>query len=477
MVFTSPETKVGFITLVAIMGMMGLFLWLNSSQLFQRGYTIEASFSRIEGLRPGATVKFAGVDVGRVSKVYFEKMNVIVRMRIKPDFQLPKKIKAQLASAGVVGDMFVELVALRPGESFPKTTGDRIPGQNPVTMESFYASAYRILSSLEEIVDTIRSFTDNAEITGSLRDSLIRFDRITTDIEKITGQLEQLDFQVIFSHVENIVATADRIMKTNEAPLNDLVKNITAASSQLLQASITANKFLESVDGKGQTAADLKQVLAQAKQVAQDLEKITSMVNEKGTAVMDSATQTMTAINQAAQNINQAVTDLTSGEENSVSQVKKLIADTSATVDKISETVDNLTKPIAKASLGLGYQSDQNVTGDLLVNLNLNERDSLLIGVDDIGHSNSATLQWGFKGTKGMVRAGLYRNQFGLGYDWYISPQFDLGVDVWDTDSVNFGLTTQWNFNPNWGVSLGGASNLMTPEASPAWEFELWRSF
>lgn len=477
MVFASPETKVGFFTLIAILGMLGLFLWLNSSQIFQRGYTLEASFSRIEGLRPGATVKFAGVDVGRVSKVYFEDMNVVVRMRIKSDFELPKNIKAQVSSAGVVGDMFVEIVILRPGESFPKTTGDRIPGQNPVTMESFYASAYRILASLEQIVDTIRSFTDNAEISGSLRDSMVRFDRITADMEKITGKLEQLDFLVIFNRLENTVAIAERIMKSNEAPVNDLIKSVTAASTQLLQASVTANKFLESLDGKGQTAADLKQILAQAKQVAQDLEKITSMLEQKGTVLMDSATQTMASINQAAQNINKAVTDITSGEEGSLSQVKQLITDTGATVEKISETVDNLTQTTAKSALGLGYRSDQNVVADLLVNLNFNEANSLLVGVDDIGDANSATLQWGFKGTRGMGRVGLYRNQFGVGYDWTPSPHFGLGFDLWDTDTPNFGLSTQWNFNSNWGVSLEGESTLTTPEATPALKFELWRSF
>ncbi|MCL6590651.1 MAG: MlaD family protein [Firmicutes bacterium] len=477
MVFTNPETKVGFVTLLAVMGMLGLFLWLNSSQIFQRGYTLEASFSRIEGLRPGATVKFAGVDVGRVSKVYFEKMNVIVRMRIKSDFQLPEKIKAQVTSAGVVGDMFVEIVMLRPGESFPKTTGNRIPGQNPVTMESFYASAYRILSSLEQIVDTIRSFTDNAEITGSLRDSLIRFNRITADIEKITGQLEQLDYLAIFNRLENTVAIAERIMNSNEKPVNDSIKNITTASSHLLQASVTANKFLENLDGKGQTAADLKQILTQAKQVAQGLEKVTSMLEEKGTVLMDSANQTMAAINQAAQNINRAVTELTSGETNSVSQVKKLIAETSVAVDKISQSVDNLTQTHTKSSLGLGYRSDESVTADFLVNFNLNSQNSLLVGVDDIGGGNSATLQWGFKGARGMSRTGLYRNQFGVGYDWNISSQFGLGIDLWDTDSVNFGLTAEWNFNSNWGLSLGGESNLMAPEASPAWKLQFWRNF
>jgi hypothetical protein len=367
-------------------------------------------------------------------------------------------------------------VMLRPGESFPQITGNRITGQNPVTMDSFYASAYRILASLEQIVDTIRSFTDDAEITGSLRESMIRFNRITADIEKVTGKLEQLDFLVIFNRLENTVAIAERIMKSNEAPVNDLIKSITSASSQLLQASITANRFLESLDAKGQTAADLKQLLAQVKQVAQDLEKVTSMLEQKGATLIDSATQTMSSINEAAQNINQAVTDLTTGE-GSLSQVKKIITDTGATVEKISESVNNLTGATAKSSLGLGYGSNQNVAADLLVNLNLNEQNSLLLGVDDIGGANSSTLQWGFKRTGGMGRVGLYRSEFGVGYDWNFSPHFSLGVDMWDTDTVNFGLTTQWNVNSNWGLSLGGESNLSSPETSPAWKFELWRSF
>lgn len=486
MLWNNPETKVGFFTLVALLAMFLLFLWLNGSQLFQRGHEVEAIFTRIEGLRPGAPVKFSGVDIGRVNKIYFEDFNVVVVMRIGSDFKIPRAAKAVITSSGVVGDMFIEIMPYRVGETIVPMRGNRLVGQNPIAMDQFYNTAYEVVASLQQITDAIRGLTANPEVIESLRQSLIRLNTITKDISRISSQLEQFDYAGLFQRMENTMLIVERLAATNEPRINELIENVSLASVQLTQASITANRFLKEVEGGGQTAADLRQTLAHAEQVAADLEKLTSYLashTDEIDQVLGDAHQTMQSINQAAQSIDQAVTQLTSGEGN-LSDIKRIIDQTETAADKISQSVDSLSQVSLQSSIGLGYnqsridqypQQPGLTTADLRMNLRLNQRDSLVIGIDDIGGANSSTLQWAFKGTGNISRIGLYKNQFGLGLDWLPASNLSLGLNLWDTHSANLGLTTIVKLSPDWSVSLGGATNLESRDYSV--DLELWRNF
>lgn len=473
-----PEVKVGVFTLVALMGMFGLALWLNGSHLFQRGNDVEAEFSRIEGLRPGAPVKFAGVDIGRVTKVYFENFKVIVGLRINPDFKVPRGARAIIASSGVVGDMFVEILAPKPGESVIPNKNGRLTGQTPVTMEQFYAMAYEVLYSLEQITYSIRSITDNQEVMNSIKTSLNRLNTITSDITQVTNQLKQLDLAQLFQKIDHTMAIVERLAVDNEPQINKMLQNITLASAQLSQASITANEFLTKLDNNGQTADDLRKTLSQAKKIADNLEKFTELLAAKGTDIdlmIDDARKTLQSINEAAQNINKAVSELTSGDGSSIVQVKKIIADTGQATEKITQSVNNLTQLSITGRVGLEYQPEQPVMGNALLDFSLNPQNSLYIGVEDIGKSNLATLQWGLKGPATTSRVGFYKNQFGVGLDFKATPGLNFGFDLWNTHTPNFGVTSRLNVINNWSLSLGGFSDLSTQVFT--WSLGGWYGF
>ena len=256
----NPETKVGLFTIIALLAVIFLFLWLSGIQIFQKGTDVEAVFDRIEGLRPGATVQFAGVDIGRVSRIYFDGLQVVVVMRIQSGVKIPHPAKVLISSSGVIGDKFLEIIPAKPGELAPQ--GKRLIGQNPVTMDQFYATAYDVLESLKTVADSIKNFINDPEISTSLKNSLVRLDHITTDVGKITDQLQNLNLVELFNRVNNIAIMVERMAQTNEPQLNEFMTTITKVSAQLAEATVTANRFLKDVDANGQTAANLNQTLA-----------------------------------------------------------------------------------------------------------------------------------------------------------------------------------------------------------------------
>jgi phospholipid/cholesterol/gamma-HCH transport system substrate-binding protein len=469
------ETKVGLFSIIALLTIFFLFLWLSGAQILQRGKIVEAVFDRVEGLRPGASIQLAGVDIGRVSRIYFEGRQVIVVMRIQQGVQIPRLVKVLIASSGVVGDKFLDIIPCKLGEI--PVNSKRLVGESPVTMEQFYATAFEVLDSLRTVAYSIKNFIADPEVTNSLRNTLARMDQITIDLGEITAQMHNLNIAQLFDRINHIVVMVERIAATNEPQLNDLVSNISQVTSQLAETTITANRFLKDIDNNGQTAANLKETIANAEKITIDLEKFTTILANKQQNIeqlLQDAHDTMQAIKNAADNINKVVDQLSTGE-GSLSQIKQTLAQTGQVVEKANNYVATLEQISLKNSIGADYQKDNDLMVDYKMDFSWNPRNSLLIGWDDIGQDNTTTLQWAFTSHNYISRVGIYKNKFGLGLDVPLSSHFLLGINVWDTHSPNIGLSSTWEINPHWSLSLEGESNLK-PEDN-TWDFELWRNF
>lgn len=78
-------------------------------------YTVQAEFGSISGLKPGATVEVAGVEVGRVDSITLtpgDRAKLV--LRLQPGLQLNDDAIASIRTKGIIGDKFVKL---SPGSS------------------------------------------------------------------------------------------------------------------------------------------------------------------------------------------------------------------------------------------------------------------------------------------------------------------------------------------------------------------------
>lgn len=439
----SPETKVGLFTLLALVALFSVFYWLNGSKLFQSGYELEAAFDRIENLRPGSPVKLHGVDVGRISRVYFEDYKVIVVMRIRPQFQIPRNTKATIATAGVVGDQYLELTLLKPGE--PEGEGDRIMGQSPYTMDQIYATAYEAINSIKEIANSVKQLT-NEQTIDYLNNSFARIDRITANLENLTGGPET----------------------------RQLIQNLSLATSKLAQASDTANRFLSRIEADGETVTELKKTLANAEKITANLDTIIAKNGPEVELLVKDARKTLQTINTAVENINKALEGLTS-DEGDPSQVRNSIKAAADAAGKISEYMAALEEFHIDNNVGAGHQDQNGLIVNYRMDVNLNKKNKVLLGVEDIGEANLTSFQWGVKSPSTLSRFGLYRNEVGLGLDYLPTSNLTLGVDLWDTKSANLGFSSAYQFNEDWSLKFSASQNLDTTDRD--WTVECWRKF
>jgi phospholipid/cholesterol/gamma-HCH transport system substrate-binding protein len=75
-------------------------------------YQIQAYFSNIGGLKPKASIKSAGVLVGRVTGITLdtERYEARVTMSLDKRYQFPKDTFANILTSGLLGEQYVGLV-------------------------------------------------------------------------------------------------------------------------------------------------------------------------------------------------------------------------------------------------------------------------------------------------------------------------------------------------------------------------------
>ena len=104
------EIAVGVFVLAGIACLLYLAMHLGEIELFSRGYEVSADFDNIAGLKVGASVEVAGVDVGRVEQITIAPDNrAQLLLKLSPGLILKDDTIASVRTKGIIGDKFVKL--------------------------------------------------------------------------------------------------------------------------------------------------------------------------------------------------------------------------------------------------------------------------------------------------------------------------------------------------------------------------------
>lgn len=107
----SHALMAGIFTLVLLAAAVLLGLWFNRDRVQWVPYEIATKLS-VPGLNPQASVRYRGLDVGRVDKIVFDPSvpgQILVRISVKPDTPITQSTYATLGYQGVTGIAYVQL--------------------------------------------------------------------------------------------------------------------------------------------------------------------------------------------------------------------------------------------------------------------------------------------------------------------------------------------------------------------------------
>lgn len=110
------EIVVGAVVIAAAVGFLGYMLQATGLSARSAGYEVSASFRSAEGVTVGTDVRMSGVSIGTVTglDLNLDTFRADTQMRISADIPIPDDSTAVVASEGLLGGIYVEIV---PGGS------------------------------------------------------------------------------------------------------------------------------------------------------------------------------------------------------------------------------------------------------------------------------------------------------------------------------------------------------------------------
>lgn len=112
------EMTVGVFMIIGILCLGYVSIKLGKMEIIGGDYyTVSAGFDSVSGLKPGARIEVAGVEVGKVERIALDPKSgdrALAYMKIKSDVKITDDVIASVRTSGIIGDKFIKL---KPGGS------------------------------------------------------------------------------------------------------------------------------------------------------------------------------------------------------------------------------------------------------------------------------------------------------------------------------------------------------------------------
>lgn len=183
----------GLFTIVLLTAVVLVGLWLNRDQVEWVPYQIATKLS-VPGLNPQATVRYRGLDVGKVDNITFDPQapgQILIHLSVRPDTPVTQSTFATLGYQGVTGIAYVQLDddGSRPVKVPSNAEQVARIEMRPSILDQLQNRGLAILAQTEEVTRRINNLLEPANqqaILGAF-DSV---NKAATQIETIPRQLQ-----------------------------------------------------------------------------------------------------------------------------------------------------------------------------------------------------------------------------------------------------------------------------------------------
>jgi phospholipid/cholesterol/gamma-HCH transport system substrate-binding protein len=294
------ETKVGLFALLGLVLLAVLaILFSKGTSFYQRTFMLRLKSSNVSGIKVGANVLVAGVQVGRASGVDLDPdgRTVTIHLRIYQRYQIYEDARFEIEASGFLGD---QIIAIYPGANAGRLlqNGDEVRCRTPFNIQEAVAQAMETLSHIGEAttnlnaaVSDVRRYALTPRTLTNLAGAVDRFALLSEDAGGAISNLNALvtaNAQPVASTVSNLnvfsgqlsplAGRANDLLSNNTTAITVAVRNIETASGQL------TNLLHELQTGRGPAGRILhdEEMAENISEVARNLAITSSNLNRVG---------------------------------------------------------------------------------------------------------------------------------------------------------------------------------------------------
>jgi phospholipid/cholesterol/gamma-HCH transport system substrate-binding protein len=265
------QIRIGAFILVGLAAFLAIIYMLGAqARYFERKYDLYAEFTEVGGLTEGATVRLAGVQIGRVTRVDLPphpggKVRVTLTITRRFTDRIRRNSEARIVTQGLLGDKLVEVTIGTPDQP-PLKSGDLLVSRDPFEMQQMFAAAADTLKQVDQLAMSLRNTTD-------------RVDRMSAEVEKGKGWLHVLIYEepeslrrlnALLASAQQMLARAD----TGESAVGVLLSRDSGKAVRSLLAAM--DKLGQAAEKPGPSDGLLPALLfdPEYKSVAQDVQML-----------------------------------------------------------------------------------------------------------------------------------------------------------------------------------------------------------
>ena len=197
---TKLELKVGVFVFLGLIVLDIFILSIGGFKTWSSGYRVYLNFNFVNGVKLGAPVRFAGVDVGEVKKINLQfkpaenRTNVCLEVWIRDIVRLPADSTVWVNTLGLLGEKYVEII---PGKDYSNTLKENqsLTGVDPVPTHLLFSKAENIMGNLDSGITKIM----NKE--GSLG-KLLYDDKVYNELEALVTDVRKNPWKLLIKTKE-----------------------------------------------------------------------------------------------------------------------------------------------------------------------------------------------------------------------------------------------------------------------------------
>lgn len=246
----TTEAKVGLFSLIGLIAFAVVVIHLSQIVLFGKpGFQVTGYFPEAEGITPGNSVRYAGVDVGRIDQVGVSDGKARIVIRFYDGEKIPSDARFNVQSSGVIGDHYIRVSEGNPSAGY-LSGGMTVYGTSDGGMEQTMQKVDRLVDSAQKMVDGVNTVVTDKTSQDSIKESIQNVDAVTQNLMVLTSR--GMDAA---GHIDEAAAQMNAFMQQLNgdgkvtADVRTVMDNMVTASENAKGMSVEAQAVAKRING------------------------------------------------------------------------------------------------------------------------------------------------------------------------------------------------------------------------------------
>lgn len=207
-----PEFKVGalVVTVLSLVAVMSMQVsedpgYLGSSK------TIWFELKDAGGLLKNSSVKMAGINVGVIKDIKLRNGKAYIELRMDEEIPVTTTSRVEIRANGILGDKYIEIVTDDVEDPQLKSGSQVLNVQDSSSLNALLNSVSKITTSLEDVAEALKTASTEGDNSTPIGRIISNIESFTTDLKDISSQ-NKADIEQTMASARRVLTTLDELV-------------------------------------------------------------------------------------------------------------------------------------------------------------------------------------------------------------------------------------------------------------------------